>query len=142
MSSRGPYRRHTPEFRIQLCQDIRSGAIGRRDAQEVHPVDQSDSAVARLREGSHYFNANDYNLLIQMVLNDQGVALGWDHLVLPLAEQGRLIRPVEQEVVLEETRHYLAYREDKADDDTLNRFRDWFMGQLGAPAMLRAATPE
>jgi transposase-like protein len=32
MSSRGPYRRHAPEFKIQPCQDIRSGAIGRRDA--------------------------------------------------------------------------------------------------------------
>ena len=32
MSSRGKYRRHAPEFKIQLCQDIRSGAIGRRDA--------------------------------------------------------------------------------------------------------------
>ena len=32
MSSRGLYRRHAPEFKIQLCQDIRSGAIGRRDA--------------------------------------------------------------------------------------------------------------
>ncbi|MBN8758161.1 MULTISPECIES: transposase [Variovorax] len=32
MSSRGPYRRYAPEFKIQLCQNIRSGAIGRRDA--------------------------------------------------------------------------------------------------------------
>ena len=32
MSSGGKYRRHAPEFKIQLCQDIRSGAIGRRDA--------------------------------------------------------------------------------------------------------------
>lgn len=32
MSSKGPYRRHAPEFKIQVCQDIRSGAIGRRDA--------------------------------------------------------------------------------------------------------------
>lgn len=32
MSSRGPYRRHASEFKIQLCQDIHSGAIGRRDA--------------------------------------------------------------------------------------------------------------
>jgi len=31
MSSRGPYRRHAPEFKIQLCEDIRSDAIGRRD---------------------------------------------------------------------------------------------------------------
>jgi LysR family glycine cleavage system transcriptional activator len=62
-----------------------------------------------------------------MVLNDQGVALGWDHLVAPLIEDGSLIKPVEQEMILEETRHYLAYREDKADDDALTRFRDWFL---------------
>lgn len=95
----------------------------------IHHLDIED----RLRKGPHYFNANDYNLLIQMVLNDQGVALGWDHLVGPLIEQGRLIRPVEQEVVLEETRHYLAYREDKADDDALTRFRNWFIDQSGVP---------
>lgn len=96
----------------------------------IHRLDIED----RLRKGPRYFNANDYNLLIQMVLNDQGVALGWDHLVAPLIEQGRLIRPVEQEVVLEETRHYLAYREDKADDNALLRFRNWFMDQNGVPA--------
>ena len=69
-----------------------------------------------------------------MALSGQGVALGWDHLVSPLVEQGRLARPVEQEVVLEATRHYLACREDKADDDALSRFRDWFMDQSGVLA--------
>jgi DNA-binding transcriptional LysR family regulator len=97
----------------------------------MHHLDIED----RLRKGPHYFNANDYNLLIQMVLNDQGVALGWDHLVGPLIERGRLIRPVEQEVELEETRHYLAYREDKADDDALSRFRNWFIDQIGVPTI-------
>lgn len=38
MSSRGKYRRHAPEFKIQLCQDIRSGAIGRRDAARQHTL--------------------------------------------------------------------------------------------------------
>lgn len=38
MSSRGTYRRHAPEFKIQLCQDIRSGAIGRRDAAKMHTL--------------------------------------------------------------------------------------------------------
>ena len=32
MPLKGTYRRHAPDFKIQLCQDIRSGAIGRRDA--------------------------------------------------------------------------------------------------------------
>jgi len=36
MSSRGPYRRHTPQFRLQLCSDIRSGAVGRREAQKQY----------------------------------------------------------------------------------------------------------
>jgi transposase len=38
MSSRGPYRRHAPEFKIQLCQDVRSGAIGRRDAAKKYAL--------------------------------------------------------------------------------------------------------
>lgn len=93
----------------------------------IHHLDIED----RPRTGAHYFNVNDYNLLIQMVLNEQGVALGWDHLVAPLVEAGRLVRPVAQEMVLEETHHYLAYREDKADDNALNRFCNWFLAQSG-----------
>ncbi len=38
MPSRGPYRRHAPEFEIQLCQDIRSGAIGRREPAQKHAL--------------------------------------------------------------------------------------------------------
>ena len=38
ISSRGPYRRDAPEFKIQLRQDIRSGAIGRRDAAKKHTL--------------------------------------------------------------------------------------------------------
>lgn len=36
MTSRGPYRRHSTPFKLQLCQDIRTGALGRRDAQRSH----------------------------------------------------------------------------------------------------------
>jgi hypothetical protein len=36
MSSRGPYRRHSAQFKLQLCQEIRSGALGRRDAQKKY----------------------------------------------------------------------------------------------------------
>ena len=32
--SRGPYRCHTPQFKLQLCTDIRSGTVGRREAQK------------------------------------------------------------------------------------------------------------
>lgn len=38
MSSRGPYRRHTAQFKLQLCTDIRSGVLGRRDAQKKYSL--------------------------------------------------------------------------------------------------------
>lgn len=38
MSSRGPYRRHTVQFKLQLCTDIRSGVLGRRDAQKKYAL--------------------------------------------------------------------------------------------------------
>ena len=33
MSRKVPYRRHSPEFKLQLCREIRSGELSRRDAQ-------------------------------------------------------------------------------------------------------------
>lgn len=38
MISRGPYRRHSTPFKVQLCQDIRAGVIGRRNAQRTHRI--------------------------------------------------------------------------------------------------------
>lgn len=36
--SRGPYRSHSMQFKIQLCTDIRSGVIGRREAQRKYEI--------------------------------------------------------------------------------------------------------
>ena len=38
MSSRSLYRRHSPQFKLQLCNDIRSGALGRREAQKKYSL--------------------------------------------------------------------------------------------------------
>lgn len=78
----------------------------------------------RAYENTHTFDANDYNMLIQMVLGHQGVALGWGHLVSHLIEQQRLTRPVDQELALEGTRHYLAWRDD-AEDRPLELLCRW-----------------
>lgn len=125
---------------IQTLEGIRDGVLlnlspyGRSQVAEhvdwsvwlaIHQLDLEDRAST----GSHYFSVNDYHLLIQMALNHQGVALGWDHLVGHLVAEGRLVRPVEQEMVLEETRHYLACRESKTAEQALNRFRDWLISQ-------------
>lgn len=38
MSKRGPYRRHSAQFKLQLCQEIRSGGLGRRDARHKYSL--------------------------------------------------------------------------------------------------------
>ncbi len=38
MSARGPYRRHSPQFKVQLCTDIRAGKLGRREAQKTYQI--------------------------------------------------------------------------------------------------------
>ena len=38
MSKRGPYRRHTAAFELQLCADIRSGTITRSEARRQHSL--------------------------------------------------------------------------------------------------------
>lgn len=43
METRAPYRRHAPQFKLQLCQEIRSGALGRREAQKKYSL--SDNLI-------------------------------------------------------------------------------------------------
>ncbi|MBI6855573.1 LysR family transcriptional regulator [Pseudomonas cichorii] len=78
----------------------------------------------------HMFTANDYNVIINMTLADQGVALGWNHLVAGLVESGALVRPIDQEVVHKDSQHYLAFREDRESDTAACRLRDWIFSQF------------
>src|SRR5260363_58342 len=38
MSTRSLYRRHSPQFELPLCADIRDGKIGRREAKRTYPI--------------------------------------------------------------------------------------------------------
>lgn len=38
MSSKVPYRRHSPEFKLQLCREIRSGELRRLEAQRKYKL--------------------------------------------------------------------------------------------------------
>lgn len=38
MSIRGPYRQHSPEFKLQLCTEIREGKLGRREALKIYQI--------------------------------------------------------------------------------------------------------
>lgn len=73
------------------------------------------------------FHANDYNVLLQMALNGQGVALGWDHLVRPLLDAGQLVRPTNEEVLFKEKAHHLFYDATIEDEPGFRAFRDWLL---------------
>lgn len=38
MSSKVPYRRHSPEFKLQLCREIRAGELRRQEAQQKYKL--------------------------------------------------------------------------------------------------------
>ncbi|GAB7529345.1 LysR family transcriptional regulator [Pseudomonas sp. 3A(2025)] len=75
-------------------------------------------------------HVNDYAILIQMALRDQGVVLGWHHLVEELISQGKLIRLVGFEVTQPQTHHYLAVRDDIDELPAVSGFRDWVLTQI------------
>ena len=91
---------------------------------------QSHDLKIPASENPHYFSSNDYSLLVQMALDNQGVALGWDHLVRHLVQQGRLVRPVTEELTLREAVQYLMINEKKADDPACGRLKDWLVAQF------------
>ncbi|QXI31061.1 LysR substrate-binding domain-containing protein [Pseudomonas vanderleydeniana] len=136
----------TPQYlerhpELQTLQDFRDTALlnlspyGRSQVAEhvdwdvwfaYHGIDFK----ARPSHAPHFFNANDYNLIIQLALSHQGVALGWHYLVAPLIEQGLLVRPVQEQLVHRETLHYLSFKEDKGRDPSCCKLRDWLTEQF------------
>lgn len=84
----------------------------------------------RTHAGRLLFSSNDYNVLVQLALQHQGVVLGWDHLVGHLVADGLLVRPIEEEVVHKERCHYLNIRSDNENNEACTKFRDWILGQF------------
>ena len=91
---------------------------------------QSIDIDERPQGSPQIFNANDYNLLISMVLTHQGIALGWNHLVTRLVERGVLVRPIQQQVQLRNSSHYLSCRENAENEDELRLFREWILSKF------------
>ena len=91
---------------------------------------QSQDLQIPASESPHYFSSNDYSLLVQMALDDQGIALGWDHLVRHLVQQGRLVRPLPEEITLRESVQYLMINEKKAEDPACGRLKDWLVAEF------------
>lgn len=84
----------------------------------------------RRKRQEHSFSSNDYNLLITMAMQGQGVSLGWNHLITPLLKTGALVRPCAFDAAFREKRHYLSYPESNRENQTLDTFYEWFMARM------------
>ncbi len=87
----------------------------------------------RPNDRPHVFSANDYNVVLNMTLAHQGVALGWSHLVAESIQSGALVRPINNEVVHKDSQHYLAFKEDRASDPACCKLRDWVLAYFQTP---------
>lgn len=76
------------------------------------------------------FTTNDYNMLIQMALNQQGISLVWHHLAAPMIEQGLLVRIGDSEAIYKEKLHYLTYSESRQSAEAFQLFKSWFLQSM------------
>ena len=75
-------------------------------------------------------NSNDYNTLLKMAANHQGVCLGWQHLVSPLLDKGVLVAIEGLTTVLKEKRHYLHYRAAGVSSSAISCFKHWILEKV------------
>lgn len=76
---------------------------------------------------------NDYVLVVQSVLEGQGVALGWRHLVEGMVEKGVLVRLTEHALVTGMDFHVI-WPKDTALTRPAQEVRDWLLAQRQATA--------
>ncbi len=74
---------------------------------------------------------NDYALVIQAAMAGEGIAIGWEHTVSKLIEQGLLVR-IGQNVWETGANFYLIWRNTGDLSDDARIVRDWIIGTANA----------
>lgn len=69
---------------------------------------------------------NNFEMLISAATSGLGIAVGWQHLVKDLIEQGKLIYPVEDKYMIGR-QHYLLSRESQAQRPMFKALRSWLL---------------
>lgn len=82
---------------------------------------------SRLSRGSELFN--DYSIVVQAAVEGQGVALGWQHIVGPLIEQGRLLAPLAEHICTEHP-FYIIAPEDKPMRPETRALLEWLLMEI------------
>lgn len=71
---------------------------------------------------------NDYVLVLQAVIEGQGIALGWHHLVAPLVAKGVLVRLTDHKLVTGNSFH-VTWPRDVPLSKSAREVRDWLAAQ-------------
>ncbi|MEM9038418.1 MAG: LysR substrate-binding domain-containing protein [Actinomycetota bacterium] len=73
--------------------------------------------------------SNDYAIVVQAALDGQGVALGWNHIVAPLVENGRLV-PVGGAAIETDAPFVILTRRGH-DSEAIDRLTSWLTAAAG-----------
>jgi DNA-binding transcriptional LysR family regulator len=87
-----------------------------------------ESAGARLSDAARGLRINDYGLVIQAVMEGQGIALGWRHLAERLLASGLLV-PVTDHVMRTGKAFYVVWPKNRELSDNARKVRDWLAAQ-------------
>ncbi len=72
---------------------------------------------------------NDYSIVLQMAIDGQGVALGWEHLVARLIKEGKLVKVISHEVVSKDDFVLLASHLDPLPE-AVEKLRRWVVEEV------------
>jgi len=78
---------------------------------------------------------DSYLLALEAASDGQGIALVPDFLALPDLRSGRLVQPFSHSTP-QPAHWYLVFREDRAGDPSLERFRDWLISEVRSDPVL------
>lgn len=71
---------------------------------------------------------NNFSVLMQAAMDDQGVALGWDQLIAPKIKEGSLKKISKLEIVAPGS-YYLTWNENRALSSAAETLKDWLIAQ-------------
>ena len=83
-----------------------------------------------IRDGLH---VNRYSVALQVAQDGAGLALGWQRLIAPLLETGKLMT-IGPHVLTAPHRFYLVCRPDPDLSDRARALRDWILGEMQGAA--------
>ncbi|MDG4885556.1 LysR substrate-binding domain-containing protein [Mesorhizobium sp. WSM4884] len=86
------------------------------------------SAGTSLRNAERGLRINDYALVIQAVMEGQGISLGWRHLVERLVASGLLV-PVTDHVMRTGIGFHVIWPKNRELSDNARKVRDWLVAQ-------------